>query len=182
MMVRDGLVTREENGVELRFERTYRHPIERVWEALTDPARLDGWLSVGGAVFESGVGGRVVIPTGGEVTIVTTVREWDPPRHLAYDWDAEDWTGGTIRWRMSETPEGTEVVFTHELPVIPDEQLAKALAGWHVLHDMLAEELDGRPQTWDMDRWNPVFDHYMTVLSNENEPWSRTSGGQGLIT
>jgi len=36
----DGVVEQRDGRTVLRFERRLRHPIERVWAALTEPARL----------------------------------------------------------------------------------------------------------------------------------------------
>ena len=46
-MITDELGTAEvhDGGARLRFERRLRHPIDRVWAALTRPEELEGWLA-----------------------------------------------------------------------------------------------------------------------------------------
>ena len=40
----DGTVEKEPDGsTTIRFDRRLRHPIERVWQALTDPDELRSW-------------------------------------------------------------------------------------------------------------------------------------------
>ena len=42
----DGTVTESSEGLyELRFEQRYTLPVETVWAALTEPARLNEWLA-----------------------------------------------------------------------------------------------------------------------------------------
>lgn len=164
VMTSDGTVSKTADGVELRFERTFTQAIDQVWAALTEPSKLDGWLSTGGAVLEPNVGGQVTFPTGGGFTIKGTIQECDPPKRLAYSWGNDEWPGGLVSWDLSEAGTGTQLVFTQKERLLPDAQLAMAMAGWHQLHDMLAEALAGRPQQWDMGAWAPIHEHYKEVL------------------
>jgi hypothetical protein len=53
----DGTFEKRDDRYVLRFERRLRHPIERVWAALTEPGELVGWLAE--AEIELVEGGRV---------------------------------------------------------------------------------------------------------------------------
>ncbi len=160
----DGVVERSGEGIVLRFERAYPHPIERVWAALTEPPQLAQWLSSDGVVFEPHVGGRVLLPTGGGVDITSVVGVCDPPHQLAYEWDSVEWEGGRVTWTLHPANDGTDLVFTHVHPDKGDDQLAKSLAGWHTLHDMLGAHLAGHSQPWDMDAWRDRYRHYQRHL------------------
>lgn len=52
----DGTVHEVEGQYELRFERRLKHPVEKVWAALTDPERRAEWLAPG--TIELRPGGR----------------------------------------------------------------------------------------------------------------------------
>lgn len=73
---------------ELRFERTFDHPRERVWRALTDPGLITQWWGGGTNVEEMDVrvGGkwRFVADRGAEYPFVFQGEylELDPPRRL----------------------------------------------------------------------------------------------------
>lgn len=57
----EALGTFEPRGdhIDVRFERHYPRPVETVWRAITDPARLADWMGV--SQVEPHVGGRIVL-------------------------------------------------------------------------------------------------------------------------
>jgi hypothetical protein len=54
---------------------------------------------------------------------------------------------GRLRWELEPDGDGTRLEFTCTLSA-SEEDLAKALAGWHIHLDHLADALDGRPVDW----------------------------------
>src|SRR6267154_4467882 len=66
----------------VRFERTLPGPVERVWEYVTDTARLPGWF--GNGTIEPRAGGAVRLMDGHIRGVVT---QWDPPHKIAYTWN-----------------------------------------------------------------------------------------------
>ena len=64
----DRLGTFERLGdyIDVRFERDYRRPIESVWKALTEPARLSDWMGHSYVEPFVGDGLHVIRPVGGE--------------------------------------------------------------------------------------------------------------------
>src|SRR5207302_11349966 len=91
--------------------RELRHPPEKVWQALTDPARLRE-----GAPFEADaslgtVGKTVKLTTVGAPTpqvSETTVARADAPRVLQYNWGGND-----IRWELEAFGRGTRLTLWH---------------------------------------------------------------------
>jgi uncharacterized protein YndB with AHSA1/START domain len=92
---------------ELSFERTYAAPIDRVWDAWTDPALLRQWwgpkdTTIDGCEVDLQVGGRIhIVMVAGEGMgtyagtrwpLEGTITELEPPHRLAYD--ARSWTEG----------------------------------------------------------------------------------------
>src|SRR5690348_10552011 len=67
----------------VRFERVLPGPAARVWDHLTDCARLSAWYGEDGAI-EPREGGRVTL-MGGHIRGVVT--QWQPEKKLAYTWN-----------------------------------------------------------------------------------------------
>ena len=114
--------------------RELRHPPEKVWQALTDPAHLREWApfvadgslgTVGATVNLTWVGtGR---PT------ETTVTRADVPRLLEY---------GDIRWELEALGGGTRLTLWHS---IDRRFISWGAAGWHICFDVLERLLKGEP-------------------------------------
>jgi uncharacterized protein YndB with AHSA1/START domain len=148
-MNRKGTLSTVDGRNQLRFERLLRHPIEKVWRAITEsthlvawfPARIDGDFVTGGKlhfVFEHSEG----------LTMDGEVRECDPPRLLAYTWDTD-----LLRFELSPDPAGCLLIFTHSFGDRPVFAASYA-SGWEAclaalesvaLDEQPAESL---PQTW----------------------------------
>jgi hypothetical protein len=58
----DGELVRDGESYVLRFERVLPHPIDRVWQAITEPAGLAAWFPHS-VELELRVGGKVVFIT-----------------------------------------------------------------------------------------------------------------------
>ncbi len=43
-MTKEGTLVHIDGRPALRFERRYRHPVERVWRAVSDPAEMASWF------------------------------------------------------------------------------------------------------------------------------------------
>lgn len=161
----DGAVTRRDGRTLLRFERRLRHPPERVWRALTDPAELSAWLAE--ADLEPVAGGKFELRwlnAGDAEPVVArgTVTAFDPPRLLELDSDVH----GRLRWELAPAPEGTHLVFTSDVD-LPGEYLPQTLAGWHLHLDYLEEALDGARvdwANWTTARWQVHHDRYAARL------------------
>jgi uncharacterized protein YndB with AHSA1/START domain len=138
----------------LRFERWLRHPIERVWSALTDPGELRGWLAE--AELELVEGGRVELrwlnsdEHGNRAVARGVVTSLEPLRLLELDTDIH----GLLRWELNEEEGGCRLTFTTVTPAPPDF-LSKVAAGWHIHMDHLADLLEGHPVDWAI--WTPDF-------------------------
>ena len=158
----DGVVSEVADGYELRFERLYNAPIEELWELITDPDRVEEWLGV--ADIELRVGGRYRLLEVGGQGIAGVILTLEEPHVLEYTWDSAEWTGGTVRFELSETADGTQLVFTHIHPAKSWHEFRyKSLAGWHTLLDLLELAVEGRPESWHMGRWQTHHDRYVTV-------------------
>jgi hypothetical protein len=114
--------------------RELRHPPEKVWEAITDPAHLREW-----APFEAdgslGTAGTMVKLTwaGTPKPIETTVTRADAPRLLEYN---------DTRWELEAFGGGTRLTLWHK---IDRRFISWGAAGWHISFDVLERKLAGEP-------------------------------------
>jgi uncharacterized protein YndB with AHSA1/START domain len=150
--VADGIVEHAPDGsTQVRFARRLPHPIDRVWEALTDPAELRRWW--GDAELDLVDGGRFALrwrntdADGNVATLDGAVRKVDPPRFLEISaaWGS---TGGddpgtltTLTWELEPQGDHTLLRFTNTISAAADDTLAAA--GWHLHLDALATVLAG---------------------------------------
>jgi uncharacterized protein YndB with AHSA1/START domain len=148
-----GTFERDDDGLwVLRFERFLRHPIERVWAALTEPEEISGWLAE--ADLDLVVGGRVELRwlntdlEGNRAIARGVVVRVEPPELLELDTDIH----GRLRWELTAERDGCRLRFTNVTPA-PDDFLTKVLAGWHIHLDHLEDVLDGVRVDWAA--WTP---------------------------
>jgi uncharacterized protein YndB with AHSA1/START domain len=161
-MPRNGTLHPAGNGRStLRFERDLRHPIERVWRAITDPAELNTWFPSRVGLSELNVGARLhfvfeaeqVPPLDGEIT------ELEPPRVLAFTWGVDQ-----LRFELEPAAAGCTLVFTC---TFTDDgvKAARDGAGWHVCLEVLEAHLQGRSVAWQPnDRWQELHPAYVAQL------------------
>ena len=156
--------TRDDGSYVLRFERRLRHPVEKVWTALTDPAKMEEWWARA-AVLELTEGGRARIEwlntddEGNQAVAEGHVTRLEPPHTIEFDTDIH----GRLLWELRPDENGTHLTLT-VTNAIPDEYRAKVLAGWHVTSRLPR----GRRSTatpvdwpnWPRDRWAELNDRY----------------------
>lgn len=160
-MNRKGTFSTVDGRNQLRFERLLKHPIEKVWRAITQtthltewfPARIDGEMIVGGKL-------RFVFEQNKAPTMEGEVKECDPPRLLAYTWGKD-----LLRFELSPDPMGCLLIFTHSF----DERPAFApsfAAGWEIcLANLEAVSLDGQPAGSLSHDWAASHEKYVHEFS-----------------
>jgi uncharacterized protein YndB with AHSA1/START domain len=160
----DGTVEHRDGRTILRYERRLGHPVDEVWRAITEPARLREWLA--DADVDLTEGGAVQLrwlntdDEGNRAVMDATVTALEPPHVLELSGDPH----GVLRFELSEHDAGTRLVFTVSRPT--DDAVDLVLPGWHIHLEHLADALDGRPvdwARWDRDhrpRWGELRDAY----------------------
>jgi uncharacterized protein YndB with AHSA1/START domain len=135
--------------------RELRHPPERVWEALTDPAHLRQWApyEVDGSLAAEGTVQLTWVGT--PTPIETTVTRADAPRVLEYN---------DTRWELDTVAGGTRLTLWHN---IDRRFISWGAAGWHICFDVLDRLLGGRPigriagpDTMKIDAWKRLTAEY----------------------
>jgi uncharacterized protein YndB with AHSA1/START domain len=127
----------------LRMERRLKHPPEKVWRALTEPAQLSQWYPFPVSVLELRVGGRIGFSDGESWTSEGVIIELDPPRVFAFDQVDEQTGHNLLRFELRREREGCLLAFTHTFGDRP--HAAANAAGWQGCLDALDMVLDGRP-------------------------------------
>lgn len=152
-----GTFQRHGDRVDLRYERHYPHPIETIWAALTDPARLNDWMGL--ALVEPHVGGRYELFIDRPRPMTGRILTWEPPRLLEFSWDTGDAPGTVVRCELVPDGGGTRLIFLHK--GVGHVWIGLVLPGWHVHLERLGSLLSGQAQPFSMPRWRELQSTYL---------------------
>jgi uncharacterized protein YndB with AHSA1/START domain len=151
----DGTLEDADDGWRIRFERLLPHPVEKVWETLTESEET------GGPVLGAEAPLRVTngfVPSG-QITAI------EPPSVLEYAWRSNGEPAGRVRWELSEGPGGALVTLTQTVPAGHQDRCSMALAAWHTHLELLAEQLMGRTVCpWPEDRTEELRKYYLGLM------------------
>ncbi len=158
-------ITRAFDGGRIRIERTFAHPIERVWAALTERDRLAEWIGPG--EIEPRRGGTIRIVFGSvepPAVLESIVDEIEPPRLLQFRFDDGVGDDNMVRFELTARGEATHLVLT-QIRVPSDRDLADNAAGWHMRIDMLGASLDDGRQELAWDKVGQLTTHYVELVA-----------------
>ena len=113
--------------------RELRHPPEKVWQALTDPAHLREWAPFDVDSSMSTVGTVKLTWAGAPGPMETRVTRAEAPRVLEYD---------DTRWDLEASGGGTRLTLWTKLD---RRYISMGAAGWHIAFDVLDRLLGGAP-------------------------------------
>jgi uncharacterized protein YndB with AHSA1/START domain len=135
----------------VRFERTYPHPIDRVWAAVSEPEGLAGWFP-SKVEIEARAGGTITFSGDAKLDDATgVVLAFDPPRRLSFTWGADE-----LHFELEPVGRGRcRLVLIN---VLGDRSAAaRNAAGWSVclaeLDKVLAESVT----------WQDYYDAYVAT-------------------
>jgi len=149
-----------ENGrTVLRMQRELRHPVEKVWRAITEPGQLAGWfpaaveldLRLDGPItftFEEDPGAPVDEQSRG------VIRAYEPPRLIEYTWGDE-----VLRWELMPSADGC----TLHLTATHDDRPGSAsfTSGWIMCFDAMERVLGG--STVPAKDYAVLHEHFVKV-------------------
>jgi uncharacterized protein YndB with AHSA1/START domain len=157
----DGAVTHDGSTAVIRFQRHLPYPVDEVFSALTEPARVVQWW--GDLEIDPRPGGRFDLtwlnptPDGDRLTMHATITAFDPPRLLETAGD----THGVLRWTLTAEEGGTVLAFSSTLD-LPDEFRTRVLAGWHFHLLALAHGLGGGTvDLVELPEWEAIHQRYV---------------------
>jgi uncharacterized protein YndB with AHSA1/START domain len=157
---------KDENKRTLVLVRELRHPPERVWEALTDPAHLREWAPF---VVDANLATTESVKltwVGNPVPIDTKVKRAEPPHVLEY---------GDIRWELEPTAGGTRLTLWAD---IDRRFVSMGAAGWHIAYDVLDRLLGGNPigriagaEAMKFEGWKRLNEEYAQQFGVKAPKW-----------
>lgn len=154
--------------------RELRHPPEKVWHAITDPAHLrewapfdaDGNLDMPGATVK-----LTTVGVPGPRITETTVKRADAPNLLEYTWGDFD-----MRWELEALAGGTRLTLWTN---IGRRFIAMGAAGWHICFDVLDHFLSGipigriaGPKAMNFAGWQCLNAEYTRQFEEQVPGWS----------
>jgi uncharacterized protein YndB with AHSA1/START domain len=146
----------------LRFSRTFAHPVERVWRAITEPEHLVAWFPT---TIEGdrtpGAPLHFTFPGGQAPSFDGEVLVYEPPSVFEFRWGTD-----VIRLEVHSAERGSTLTLLDTL----DERgkAARDAAGWHTCLDALAAALEGHPAARQaMNTWKDVHSHYVRAFGPE---------------
>ncbi|GAA4899539.1 hypothetical protein GCM10025789_17230 [Tessaracoccus lubricantis] len=142
----------------LRFTLEVPYPVERVWQAVSDPAELQEFFP-GAAPWGPETGEELDL---GGMTL--TVHEATAPKRLAWTFADQPQS-----FDLAPTAEGTRLTFTH---VIDDLPAAQTATGWQTYLSRLEPHLAGRPMSEEEAHrpWRAIHEGYAAKFGVDPEP------------
>src|SRR5579872_6171229 len=153
--------------------RELRHPREKVWQALTDPAHLREWAPFDADGSLGTAGTTVKLTTVGApkpLVTETTVTRAEAPELLEHNWGGFD-----IRWELEAFGGGTRLTLWHN---IDRRFISWGAAGWHICFDVLDRLLSGTPigrivggEAMKFEGWQRLSAEYAKQFGIETPNW-----------
>ncbi|MFL5862669.1 MAG: SRPBCC family protein [Solirubrobacteraceae bacterium] len=143
----------------VRFERTFPHPVAAVWDAVSDPARLEQWFPTTVEFQELRAGAAITFrfAEDGYPATAGEFREVDPPRRLSFTWGDD-----VLTFELTESDGGRGCRLAFSVALDSADKAARDSAGWDDCLDMLDMVLAGKTpeRPARSDSWTSRYDEY----------------------
>ena len=147
--------------------RELRHPPEKVWRAITEPAHLREWAPFDADGNLGAVGSVNLTWVGKPTPLETKVTRAKAPEVLEY---------GDMRWELQASGEGTRLTLWHS---IDRRFISWGAAGWHICFDVLDRLLTGNPigrifgnDAMKLESWQRLTTEYAKQFGVESPDWT----------
>lgn len=160
----DGTIERTPDGGFIRFDRKLAFPIDEVWSALTEPARIAEWWPplAADVTVDLRVGGSISFPwpDGDDVQALEfRILRLEAPTLLEH---SHTGPGSWMRYQLEPTADGTRLLVTYFVPD-PDMAIERGdVVGAHYGLDRLEAALSGHPVPVDMEVFAELQAAYAT--------------------
>jgi len=144
------------------FERYLKHPVEKVWRAISSPEQMAKWLTVN-SEMELKVGGQLAFMWENGDLVEGKFTKIDPPYELEYTWLEQTSGYSLVRWSLKNEVGGCRLHMSHtfyESAVVPD-----FLAGWHVHLDVLDVVLNEQFTRFPWERVKEMREKYASIMT-----------------
>lgn len=149
-----GKISKEADEYQVQFERHYAFDTMIVWDAITNPDKMEVWFMK--VEMELKPGARMIIYFNDEHNTTTygRITAVEPGKLFEYIWENEDGADEITRWELfAEGPSACRLILTHSR--IAKKYATGVPAGWHIMLDHLQEILNGREQPFPPDTNSP---------------------------
>lgn len=142
----------------VRFTRSYPHPVERVWAAVTDPVELVSWFP-SAVTIQPREGGALEFTGDPYAEDSTgTVLVYDPPYRLSYTWGEDE-----LHFQLEATGDGCTLTL---IDVLDEKQAAaRNAAGWDACLAQLDQHIAGHqtagPHSDSPEEWEKLYGSYV---------------------
>jgi uncharacterized protein YndB with AHSA1/START domain len=152
-----------------------RHPPDKVWAALTEPAQLREWSPFDANRNLGSQGDATLTMVDGENSensenFPASVSRAEPPTLLEYTWGAD-----LLRWELAAVGSGTRLTLRHTID--DKDSVPKMSAGWHICLRVAERLLDGQPVGRIVGNkarrygWEELHDAYAQKLGIAGTGW-----------
>lgn len=159
------VIEKVEGGYIARYDRPLKHPVEKVWRALTQNDQLVKWmpnLQIVDLKQDGTIKFNLNDGTGHSFDM--KIRDYKENEVLEFEWG-----DGWVRFELHPKPEGCLLVLKEFISTINDHT-PKDLAGWHVCLDVLIDLLNGKSHAvFPKENWEKWYQKYIVsvkTLSN----------------
>jgi uncharacterized protein YndB with AHSA1/START domain len=153
-----GTYVRHQGRPAVRFVRTYRHPIDRVWAAISRPEEMKAWFP-STVDYEPRAGAPVTFTDDPNADPMSgTVLVYEPPRRLSLTWMDDE-----LHLTLEPLDRGSCRLTLINVLADPSAA-ARNASGWHVCLAELGKALDGTPSggphSADAEPWRELYQRY----------------------
>jgi uncharacterized protein YndB with AHSA1/START domain len=135
-------VSKNADGLMVEFERILSHPIEKVWDALTNPDILRIWMTEVEMDFKPGGKMKLYFQDADKTITYGQIVTIEKPTRFEWLWEDE-----FASWQLEAiNDKQTKLHFTYSR--LADKYAFSAPAGWHVILDQLETVLNGRTEPY----------------------------------
>lgn len=138
-----GKIIKDDFGYGIVLERVYNHDIAKVWNALTDPAKMTHWFT--DVEWDFRPGGKItfIFQDGERTKSYGKITAIQPLRLLEFIWHNDDGHPDELaRWELFEEGENsTRFIFTYSR--IRESLALDVSTGWHVVLNDFGDFLNG---------------------------------------
>ena len=143
----------------ITFVRDLKHPVDKVWRAITEPDELEAWFpSTIDGERKAGAALQFVFPFPEAPMMEGTMRVFEAPNIIEFEWGTD-----VIRIELTPIEGGTRLTLTDTFAEYAKS--ARDAGGWHASLDNLGYSLDGLPK--QDDNWKTITPWYVAHFPPE---------------